>query len=736
MNKLTMRGGMMSNYDIHLHREGILNPKKPGYGVVCFVLEGEALLTLNQHTSVFTVGTIFYLRDNDYYLPIINKGLVATLHISYHMMELLSDDHWYMYRIPNDSKDNQHNKYTQQIKSLFVKALLADLTNIKIRRSMYVVEIYKILYERFKTDTNHIGYKEEGTSARIKSIKAYIDNHYQENISLNVVADHFYISPEHLSREFSKQIGITFTQYLKEKRLHETTYSLLFTNLSMEYIAYTHGFSTYNNFNRQFKNQFQLTPKQYRLKYKQENSNKKINVLTEEEKSIIVSKLQKIMENKALVDRYNHISLNDSTAIKREAEHKTYIQIGDIKDSYTPFLEKVLDTIETIPKNPVIVVHCSMKLFSEHDTAALYRQHLAFCLSMFSSTRIVPAIKIYDFDINHPTFKNNWSSFIDVIQGYFENKNGELFFDTDINHVHLIKQQIKEAKNKIPDIQIMINAPDPLKYDYEELNLNIDNCDGVDNFALHYSFNDLYDLNEMNNFDLDKQTHKYTTKLIKNVTYLNRFNKGIVPMEWNILNGDTPTSRGHYFNAALILKHICEITTFVSGIGYWLLDEASIKQSKISNPLSLYLRIYCKNPINNLLYMLAYFNGHSFLESSNCLKLQLNNRIFILLFNNDLYHPYDTNYQNNMRVIFSFKDIPYEHFRVTKITFDEDNGNIFKAIRNLSDGYDQLDYLNTKLIERYCSPNIEMSDYNSNNISETYYLKTNAVKLLIIQNKN
>ncbi|UTI86186.1 hypothetical protein NIT60_07570 [Mammaliicoccus sciuri] len=86
----------MYNYKISLHKESIINPKLLGFGALCFVLEGHTEVTLNQTTYEFNVGdlgeTPFYLQDNDNYLPIINNGLVAILHISYAMMENLSGE--------------------------------------------------------------------------------------------------------------------------------------------------------------------------------------------------------------------------------------------------------------------------------------------------------------------------------------------------------------------------------------------------------------------------------------------------------------------------------------------------------------------------------------------------------------------------------------------------------------------------------------------------------------------
>ena len=54
---------------------------------------------------------------------------------------------------------------------------------------------------------------------------------------------------------------------------------------------------------------------------------------------------------------------------------------------------------------PIIVIHCSMKTFFSEEHQNHYKQNLAFCLSMFSDTRIIPAIKIYDIDYDDDSFK-------------------------------------------------------------------------------------------------------------------------------------------------------------------------------------------------------------------------------------------------------------------------------------------------------------------------------------------
>lgn len=725
----------MYNYEITLHKESIINPKKPGFGALCFILEGKTDLTLNHTSYTFNVGELFYLQDNDNYLPIINNGLVAILHISYSMMESLSGEEAFVFNIPRTTKTNELDRFKHQIKDLFIRAILADLNNVKIRRSHYVVEIYKILYERFKVDTKNYGQIEIKLSSLIYKVKQYIDQHYHERLSLNSVASQFYISPEHLSREFSKQMGTTFIQYLKETRLFQATYALLFSQFKVEQIANSHGFSSYHNFNRQFKEQFHVTPNQYRLQYKKHKINKENENISNDYKALLISKLQKMMQNRSFVHEYKKMSFNDGPLKTLRANHKTYLHIGDVYDFYSPFLGEILENVEKMTQTPIIIIHCSVKKFFNDEHKEIYKQNLGFCLSMFSDTRIIPSIKLYDIDLNDTKFKTNWHELIDTIHNYFYNKNGEIFFDINYADVYQIRQQIRETKDRLNDIKIMINAPNPFENTYEDMNMEVCHFNEIDGFALGYNFNSLYKLDEMSHYDIIKITNEYTEKLIQNMSYLKSFNKEVIPLEWNILNGDTYTSSDFYFNVSIMLKHLLNITNYISGIGFWLMEESSAKYASIEQPLSLYLKYHCKSPTNYLLTILSHFNEQHFYEGPNYVKFEIHNKIFFLLYNYELYHPHDINYQNNISVILSYRDIPFEKFRVTKITFDQDNGNIFKAIRKLDHNHGNLDYLNTVLLDRYCSPDIEMADYNSNNIDETYYIKTNGIKLLIVQNQ-
>lgn len=99
-------------------------------------------------------------------------------------------------------------------------------------------------------------------------IKDYIDQHSQDAISLNQLAEISHLNKFYLSHIFSKAYGISPINYLLERRILHSKELLKTTDFSVTQIAHTTGFSSSNYFSQSFKKYTGMTPKAYRLKYR------------------------------------------------------------------------------------------------------------------------------------------------------------------------------------------------------------------------------------------------------------------------------------------------------------------------------------------------------------------------------------------------------------------------------------------------------------------------------------
>ena len=108
--------------------------------------------------------------------------------------------------------------------------------------------------------------REPESRRSINEIIAYINHYYYDDISTSDIADHFFISSEHLCRQFKKITGKTITQYLNMVRILNARKALEETDRTITDISTSCGFTNLTHFYRVFKNQVGISPSLYRNK--------------------------------------------------------------------------------------------------------------------------------------------------------------------------------------------------------------------------------------------------------------------------------------------------------------------------------------------------------------------------------------------------------------------------------------------------------------------------------------
>ena len=98
----------------------------------------------------------------------------------------------------------------------------------------------------------------------VQAVCDYIDEHLEEDISMNLLAEKMGISEGHLSRTFKKLRNRSVLEYMTEKRMQEAKRLLEETNLNVEAISGLCGYRTFHYFSRKFKETYGYTPTQYR----------------------------------------------------------------------------------------------------------------------------------------------------------------------------------------------------------------------------------------------------------------------------------------------------------------------------------------------------------------------------------------------------------------------------------------------------------------------------------------
>lgn len=97
-----------------------------------------------------------------------------------------------------------------------------------------------------------------------KRIIDYIDEHYQEDMFLDKLAEEFNFNAKYLSALIKNETGQNFSTYLQNLRLNRAMDLLLHTDLGIKEIAASVGYGDQRYFHRIFKKRTGKTPSQYR----------------------------------------------------------------------------------------------------------------------------------------------------------------------------------------------------------------------------------------------------------------------------------------------------------------------------------------------------------------------------------------------------------------------------------------------------------------------------------------
>ncbi len=126
--------------------------------------------------------------------------------------------------------------------------------------------IGKIIDHNNFSSTN-LSEQELVNAGRIRSMLEYIEEHYNEDITVNILADTISASTSVALRCFHQTLHTTPMQYVKQLRIKKSADLLLSTNKSAKEIALECGFNDVSYFTKSFKETYGKTPVQYRKSF-------------------------------------------------------------------------------------------------------------------------------------------------------------------------------------------------------------------------------------------------------------------------------------------------------------------------------------------------------------------------------------------------------------------------------------------------------------------------------------
>jgi AraC-like DNA-binding protein len=232
----------------------------------------KILFVLSGTLEVMTEGKMIHLQTGEIYL--VNAGEVVcyigkehnlTMSVQLILLPLEQRKEKFKLSRPLSPTYNEslYDKLTQCLASIFVEGAQRKEGFTYIIDG-FIQRLVGLLLRYVPRETAEVNPENIAISDKISAIIDYINDHYQENLTLGKLAETFFISKYYLAHLFKKQLGISIGQYLQEIRLLNSVRMLELTNKSILDIALQNGFSTSRSFNEAFKKKNGITPQVFR----------------------------------------------------------------------------------------------------------------------------------------------------------------------------------------------------------------------------------------------------------------------------------------------------------------------------------------------------------------------------------------------------------------------------------------------------------------------------------------
>ncbi len=153
------------------------------------------------------------------------------------------------------------NRYSRddfkpEIYNLLVNNLLGESQNRHLQVSCNLLPLLNEIYKVYKS---HRDFATQDNSP-IQQIVRYINNHINDNLTLDTICNKFYISKAQLCRSFKVATGSTVQNYINAKRLVNAK-RMLADGISPTRAAVLCGFNDYSVFYRAFFKEYGKAPK-------------------------------------------------------------------------------------------------------------------------------------------------------------------------------------------------------------------------------------------------------------------------------------------------------------------------------------------------------------------------------------------------------------------------------------------------------------------------------------------
>ncbi len=730
------------------------------------VLKGKVTLTEPEMTTQLSEGDLYIVnKDLNWQLDGNSDNIVNIINISSIWILQHFDDFnkWqFIIKSQNSSEEVKH------LKNLITKisALWINKVSSSWKVSIYrdLMNVLCVLIEHFKVEKKQ-RYSNE-YSERIRKTIDWVDERSHEDIKLYTIAQTLYTSNEHLSRQFTKEVGLNFREYLLKIRFEKAVKELISTDRAIGEIIQNNGISRPSQFNKMFKDKYKISPKDYRSKNKSSGlADNKVSPLVKEELGVVDS-----VELFTFLYKNNEESssrlLSDYSPKAKETEIKLnapltelpkdyVVRIGSYKELLKNHIQKQLLLAKSVSSVKYVeledFIHSQSKLDENYKNEELLTwsawDYVDSSIHFIKELNIYPIVVLPLF--SNKVYNNNLIANLrkailhyNMLFGseYTANWKFKLAIE-DTTSKQNILQAKKELLNLIrtllprSDVGVVITE----KAKLIELVYEPEFTEDIDFVSVSICPNKNNDHHYYNKKQAKPNDVNYYIDELQNEMDKHGINCPVYLHSWSTLTGDTYATNGLFFRGALLVKSLISMPGNISMLGFWL--NAEVQHEKPSehnidnNSLSLFFSSETCRPIFHILKLKDRIKNRTYFRGRRWFATRDGDNYQILLFNPVQINP-DLSVKDHLlkeyikKINVSMELHRKGIWRIKQWTFDQKNGALYHQY-GLHPTLFERDQETMDYIRARSQPTLSVYDENLEfNFQKSITLDINAVVLI------
>jgi xylan 1,4-beta-xylosidase len=279
---------------------------------ILFILKGSIEVMIDRQATVLKAGDIFLVNRNEiHFLRSLDKQERAQLLILQFSLEQFQK-----YGVETNGMsfklDSSTSKGTKTKEYHRIRSLLASMMKIVINREesqnllieRHMLDLYIILKNHFSLPVETLAAQIREGDERLLEILKYINANYNNSsLSLNKIADQFFLTPQYLSKYFKTNIGVSLKKFIENIRLNKSLKPLRLSENNILDVALRHGFPDAKSYYRVFREVLGMTPTEFR-------ELQKVDVNLEKPKDYF-----SISSKKTLSELFQYIDWNENESV-------------------------------------------------------------------------------------------------------------------------------------------------------------------------------------------------------------------------------------------------------------------------------------------------------------------------------------------------------------------------------------------------------------------------------------